>query len=139
MASEQVLRQQNIQIFETMLGHLGRQEYTECGRYLAPDLYADWPYIPAPGCPEHIVGRDALLAFFKGGMDGFEPYSYRIEHIHPMLDPAQVIAEYSSHSRFLSNGRPYSNRYCAILRFSDGLITYWREYVNPETIRLAMT
>jgi hypothetical protein len=134
MSGDNELRQRNIQIFQTMLGHLGRQEYTLCGQYLAPDLLADWPYIPAPGCPEQIVGRDPLLAFFKGGMDGFEPYLYRIVGIHEMLDPNQVIAEYSSHSRFLSNGRPYSNRYCAMLRFREGLITYWREYVNPETI-----
>src|SRR5689334_2858377 len=113
-----------------MLGHLGLQEYALCGQYLAPDIFAVWPYIPAPGCPEQIIGRDALLAFFKGGMDGFEPYRYRISHIHDMLDPNRLIAEYSSHSKFLDNGRPYSNRYCAILHFKNDLITYWREYVN---------
>lgn len=139
MTSDEALRQRNTGIFETMLGHLGRQEYAQCGHYLAPDIYADWPYIPAPGCPEHIVGREPLLAFFEGGMAAFEPYSYRISAIHAQLDPNRLIAEYSSHSHFLSNGRPYSNRYCAILHFQDGLVTYWREYVNPEIIRQAMT
>jgi uncharacterized protein len=132
-------RQHNIDIFKTMLGHLGEQQYAQCGLYLAEDIYADWPYIPAPGCPEHIIGREPLLAFFKGGMQGFEPYRYRIIAIHEMLDANKIIAEYSSHSSFLSNGRPYSNRYCSVLHFKAGLITYWREYVNPEIIRQAMS
>jgi ketosteroid isomerase-like protein len=139
MSAEQERRARNTEIFRTMLGHLGRQEYAQCGQYLTEDVYADWPYIPAPGCPDHIVGRAPLLAFFQGGMDGFEPYSYRISAIHEMLNPDHLIAEYSSHSRFRDNGRPYSNRYCAIVHFKDDLIAYWREYVNPETIRIAMT
>jgi len=130
--------QRNISVFTTMLGHLGRQEYADCGRYLADDIYADWPYMPAPGCPDHIVGREPLLEFFEGGMSAFDPYAYRITQIHEMADPKQLIAEYFSNSRFHPNGRPYSNRYCAILRFENGLVTYWREYVNPETIRLVM-
>lgn len=134
----QAARQHNISVFTTMLGHLGRQEYEACGRYLAPDIYADWPYIPAPGCPDHIVGREPLLAFFKGGMSDFDPYAYQITQIHPLVDPNQLIAEYFSDSRFHPNGRRYSNKYCAILRFEGGLVTYWREYVNPETIRLVM-
>lgn len=138
-ASDDVLlRQQNIGLFKTMLEHLGLQQYEQCGAYLAADIYADWPYIPAPGCPDHIVGREPLLAFFQGGMNDFEPYRYRLIELHEQLDPNKLIAEYSSHSRFLKNGLPYSNRYCSVLKFKDGLITYWREYVNPETIRLAM-
>jgi len=139
MASDQEQRQRNIEIFKTMLGHLGLQEYEACGRYLAEDVYADWPYIPAPGCPEKIIGRQPLLDFFQGGMSGFEPYRYRIIEIYEQLDPNKLIAEYSSHSRFLQKDRSYSNRYCAVMHFKDGLITFWREYVNPETIRLAMT
>jgi hypothetical protein len=57
MHDEHEERQHNIEIFKTMLGHLGEQEYEQCGRYLAADIYADWPYIPAPGCPESITGR----------------------------------------------------------------------------------
>lgn len=138
MSSDHERRKHHGEIFTTMLGHLGEQRYAECGQYLAPDIYADWPYIPAPGCPEHIVGREPLLAFFAGGMAGFEPYRYRIIALHEMWDADKLIAEYSSHSRFLSNGKPYSNRYCSIVHFNEGLIAYWREYVNPETIRLAM-
>jgi uncharacterized protein len=138
MTAETILRQRNIDIFKAMLGRLGEQQYVQCGQYLAEDIYADWPYIPAPGCPENIIGRKPLLAFFKAGMDGFEPYRYRIIAIHELLDANKLIAEYSSHSKFLSNARPYSNRYCSMVHFNAGLITYWREYVNPEIIRQAM-
>jgi ketosteroid isomerase-like protein len=72
-------------------------------------------------------------------MAGFEPYRYRISAIHELLDADKLIAEYSAHSSFLSNGKPYSNRYCSVLHFENGLITYWREYVNPEIIRQAMS
>lgn len=137
--SDQALRKRNVEIFTTMLGHLGQQQYEACGRYLTEDIYADWPYIPAPGCPDHIIGREPLLNFFKGGMSDFEPYRYRIIEIHEMLDPNKLIAEYSSHSHFPATGREYSNRYCSVLHFKEGLVSFWREYVNPETIRLAMT
>lgn len=118
-----------------MLACLGRQDYVGCAAYLAPDIHADWPYNPAPSCPEYIDGRDNLLTFFQAGMTSFTPHNYQLETVYELLDPNRLIAEYSSNSRFRPNDRPYHNRYCSIFHFDDGLISYWREYLNPEIVR----
>lgn len=129
------LRRHNIRLLESMLGHLGRKEFKETGRYLAEDVYCDWPFLPIPEMPEVITGRRQILEFFREGMKDFAPYDYRITAIFELKDPNQLIAEYHSNSVYHVNSRPYSNRYLGIFRFADDQITYWREYINPETIR----
>ncbi|MGI9293510.1 MAG: nuclear transport factor 2 family protein, partial [Pseudomonadales bacterium] len=102
--------------------------------HLAEDVYCDWPYLPAPGLSESMTGKDNLRSFFEGGMSAFEPYKYKFTAIHAALDPNKLIAEYYSDSRHLSTGHPYGNKYISIFKFSDGKITYWREYLNPLPI-----
>lgn len=128
----------NIEIFTAMLRHLGRKEFEQCKRYLAPDLYSDWPYQPAPGTPTELKGRDALMDYIEKGTADFEPFNYGIDRIYELADPDQLIVEYHSSTHYRPANRPYGNRYLGIFHFRDGLITYWREYVNPEVIRQAM-
>lgn len=136
------LRQNNIDVFQTMLGHLGRRDYENCGKYLAEDIYADWPYRPMPSIPDKVLGRDQLIAYFRGevagssngGLDDFTPLSYEIDAIHELLDANALIAEYQSHATHVPSNKPYNNRYISLLKFSDGKVTYWREYVNPAVI-----
>jgi ketosteroid isomerase-like protein len=46
-----------------------------------------------------------------------------------------LISEYHSDSRHLATGVAYSNRYLGILRFREGKVCYWREYINPLAIK----
>ena len=125
-----------------MLGHLGRRDYDNCAKYLADDVYADWPYRPMPSLPDQVTGKDKLIAYFRGdvegasndGMDEFTPYSYVIDSIHELLDANAIIAEYHSTATHLPTNKPYQNKYISVLRFEDGEVTYWREYVNPVAI-----
>lgn len=128
----------NERIFRTMLAHLGRKEFADCEGFLAPDLYADWPYRPAPGTPTELHGARALMDYIAAGTAEFEPFNYHIDRVYELADPDILIAEYGSSTRYLPTGRDYANRYLGIFHFRNGLITYWREYVNPETVRLAM-
>lgn len=132
------LRQHNIDLFKTMLGHLGRKEFDDVARYMADDVVCDWPFRPIPEMPDEMTGSKIILDFFREGMKDFSPYDYRITTIYEMKDPSVVIAEYFSDSVYHPNNRPYSNRYLGIFRFEDDRITYWREYINPETIAKAM-
>ncbi len=61
----------------------------------------------------------------------FTPYRYRIQHLHDLADPDMLVAEYSSHSTYLPRNAPYENLYIAVVRFRDGKVAHWREYVNP--------
>lgn len=132
------LRRSNIAAFQAMLRHLGRKEFALCADYLAPDMVSDWPYLPAPDCPERLATSADLLEFIQAGTDDFEPFDYQISQIHELTDPNKLIVEYFSQTRYRPQDRFYSNKYLGIFHFADGRITYWREYVNPEVIRQAM-
>jgi ketosteroid isomerase-like protein len=128
----------NREIFTRMLDALGRQDWDGFEKYLADDLLAEWPYVVVPGFPTEMVGRKPFREALEGGMKAFAPYAYRILEIYELKNPNQLIAEYTSHSRYLARGTPYNNRYVGIVDFANGLITRWREYVNPLIVREAM-
>ena len=136
------LRDANLALFKSMLGHLGRRDYARCAEHLAEDVYADWPYRPMPNLPDQVTGRDALIRYFRGeaegstndGLDEFTPLSYTIDQIHKLVDPDSLIAEYHSNATHIPSSKPYSNKYVGVLKFKDGKISYWREYVNPVVI-----
>lgn len=132
---ESSLRERNKIAFARMLKHLGRKEFDEFERYLAENVFQDWPYLPIPNMPKTITGRHELRAFIEAGTQPFDPYAYEISQFYDMADPNMLIAEYSSNTIYHPTGKPYSNQYLGIVRFLDGKITYWREYLNPLIIK----
>lgn len=133
-----VLREANKAAFVTLLGHLGRKEFDAFQACLAQDIVQDWPYRPLPNMPERVVGAAELRKLIETGMSDFDPYSYRLKIIHDLVDPQVVIAEYSSHSVYRRRQVPYENSYISILRFRDGKLVHWTEYVNPLIVKEAL-
>ena len=131
---DRTTRQANHATMVETLKRLGSQDFHGACALLSEDVVCDWPYRPTPDTPEEIRGREAMESFFSGGMSAFDPYNYEITAVFDLMDPNQLIAEYRSDSRFKPSGAPYRNRYLGIFRFQDGLITYWREYINPVVI-----
>ncbi|PRX27341.1 ketosteroid isomerase-like protein [Paraburkholderia sp. BL18I3N2] len=129
------LREANKAAFTAMLGHLGRKEFDEFQGYLSETIFQDWPYLPIPNMPQSIVGSRQLREFIEAGTQAFDPYAYEISKFYDMADPSMLIVEYSSHTRYHPTDRPYSNSYLGILRFAEGKVTYWREYLNPLIIK----
>jgi ketosteroid isomerase-like protein len=136
LASE--IRERNRAAFTDMLGHLGRKEFDQFEAYLADDVYQDWPYRPIPAMAESLVGRRALREFIERATSDFDPYNYTISGFYDMADPDSLIVEYSSQTVYLPRALPYANKYLSILRFVEGKIVYWREYVNPLIISEAL-
>jgi ketosteroid isomerase-like protein len=75
-----------------------------------------------------------MRKFFQEGMSAFDPYRYAVAQVYELLDPEVLIAEYSSDSRLLASGALYRNQYLGIFRFRDGLVSHWREYLNPHVV-----
>jgi uncharacterized protein len=121
----------NREAFVAMLHALGTKDYDGFERHLDPDLVCEWPYVVMEGFPTGMTGARRLRNALEVSWVKFTPYNYRISHLHDMVDPDMLIAEYSSHSTYLPRNAPYENHYIAVLRFRDAKITYWREYVNP--------
>jgi ketosteroid isomerase-like protein len=130
--------QTNLDVFVTMLTALGIKDYDTFEAALAPDVLLEWPFVPMEGFPEVQTGARWFRDVLEVSWADFDPYNYRIEVIHDLADPNRLIAEYSSHSRYIPADSPYSNRYIAVLDFADGKITRWREYVNPMVIARVM-
>jgi ketosteroid isomerase-like protein len=118
-----------------VLRRLGEADFDGTGELLADDFVQEYPYVPMVGAPARIEGVEPFLDFVRPGMTAFEPYRYTIEELFETTDPAVVVAEYTSHSRLLASGAPYSNRYIGVFRFADdGRLALWREYLNPQVI-----
>lgn len=131
---DQQLRDANTAVMTELLRRLGTQDFAGACALMTTDVLCDWPYPPMPGMPAAIRGRDDMEAFFRGGMSAFEPYRYEITQIFETVDPTRLIAEYCSNSRFKPSGAPYRNQYLGIFEFKEGLVSYWREYINPLVI-----
>lgn len=125
----------NVERTRNVIDCLGRFDFDGVAARLAADFVQEYPYRPTPESPERIEGRDPFIAFCRGGMAAFDPYSFTVEALHATTDPSIVIAEYSSHTRLLATGAPYANRYVGVFEFdSEGLLVRWREYLNPSII-----
>ena len=132
--NQEMPREQNKALFLRMMGALGRKDWNTAFACMTEDVCCDWPYLPIPDMPHRMVGRDAVRHFFDAGQAPFAGLNYQIDQVFELLDPQTLIVEYRSDSRHLASGLPYRNSYLGILRFRDGQVCYWREYINPQTI-----
>jgi uncharacterized protein len=128
----------NRELFVRMLEALGRKEYDPFQASLDPQIVCEWPYRVLDGFPTEMIGAQRLRSALETSLDTFTPYSYRIEEIHDLADPNRLVAEYTSHSTYLPRNVPYENRYVGFFRGANGLITHWREYVNPLVVLEAL-
>lgn len=124
----------NRDLFVTMLSALGSKDFDTVERCLAEDILLEWPFPVMDGFPLEHRGARWFLDAMQTSWHDFDDYAYRIEAIHDLAAENRLIAEYSSHSRYLPTGEPYSNRYISVFDFADGQITRWREYVNPQVV-----
>ena len=134
MSDEAALREANRATMTELLRRLGTQDFAGACALLTEDVVCDWPYLPTPSTPRELRGRSTMEAFFRGGMSAFEPYRYEITRVLDLLDPQQLVAEYRSNSRLLATGAPYRNQYLGLFAFRDGLVAYWREYIEPTVV-----
>ena len=128
----------NRKVFVDMLTALGHKDYDAFQRHLDPEIVCEWPYRVVEGFPTELKGAQRLRDALESSLKVFTPYNYEIVAIHALAQPNGLIAEYTSHSRYLPRDVPYSNRYVGILEFRNSLITLWREYVNPLVVLEAL-
>lgn len=118
-----------------IIRRLGEFDFDGVREMLDPAFVQEYPYRPMPDSPTRIEGVDAFLDFCRPGMSAFAPYAFRVQATYETTDPLVVLAEYSSHTHLLATGAPYSNKYMGVFVFGpSGLLTLWREYLDPTTI-----
>jgi hypothetical protein len=128
------LREANKAVMTEVLRRLGTQDFHGACALLTLDVCCEWPYAPMKGGDTELRGREVMETFFSEGMIAFEPYRYEITSTFDLVDPSRIIAEYHSNSFFKPSGAPYRNDYLGIFEFKDGLVSHWREYINPVIV-----
>ena len=125
----------NSALVSEILRRLGTFDFDGLREMLSPAFVQEYPYRPTPESPDRIDGPETFLEFCRAGMTAFAPYAFRVDALYETTDARAVIAEYSSHTRFLATDAPYSNSYVGVFIFDEaGLLTLWREYLNPQII-----
>ena len=74
------------------------------------------------------AGLGSLLEML---FDLYGKFSITLTHIYDLVDADTLIARYEGDCVGRGDNVPYANNYIAVFEFTDGLISYWREYDNP--------
>jgi ketosteroid isomerase-like protein len=95
-------------------------------------LWADdavwWAPITAQGGPGETVGRDAIVAMLRGALTLFTSLHFDWD-LEPMLDPHQVLANWSLEHDFAAGGS-YVNRGVALFHVRGGRIVRFAEHFD---------
>lgn len=91
--------------------------------------YPDNPSVAVLGGTHHMVGREAVVAFFAEDFPRLytRDVGVTVHAIH--ADGDRVVTELTM-TATLADGRPYTNDFCFVFELRDGLIHRAREYVD---------
>lgn len=127
------------EVVREMFARLSARNFDGVVDLLADDVEFDLAYAPA-GYEMPVRGRDAMRNLVTGVIGAmFNPFRIDIVTVYPGLDPGVLVAEYKSEATVTHNQKQYLNRYVGIFKLDGGLITFWREYHNPEEATRALS
>lgn len=121
----------DVRIVELAIRAVGELDIDGARRWLADDLVLELPF-RGGGHPTTLMGADAH-AFMALLPRIFERMDFTTVEVHGPTPSGVIAAEYSSDG-LTKAGKPYPNSYAAFFEVSDGTITRWREYFNPDVI-----
>jgi len=125
-------------IFNRLVTALGAKDFDTVEALLTADVVCEWPYLPMTGMAPVMHGNRTFREFCEQGMAQFDPYRHKITAYYDLIEPDALIAEYFSDTVFHPTGARYSNHYLGIARFRGDKVCFWKEYINPLTIKDAM-
>lgn len=123
-------RAANLEVIEKVFTAVGAGDVDEMAEYWADDIVFEAPF-SYTGTPSRTAGKQNLHERLSGSY-GRVDFAFTITETHPMLDPDEWVIEYTSTGTMRDSGRTYENRYIALFRFRDGLITLFREFYDSQ-------
>jgi len=125
---------ERIVLLRALLGALERLDFDAVAQLLAENAVFDFPFRKGR---QAISGRTAIIDDLRVGMGGFlRSMKFEVQSLHPCEDRGLLVAEYASQGVTV-DGRPYANRYAALLRVRDGKIVLFREFFDPTAAAAA--
>jgi uncharacterized protein len=120
-----------VEIVRRVIRAVGELDIAQARQWLADDLVLELPF-RAGGHSRRLVGRDAHA--FMGLLPRiFERMDFTTIEVHGATASGVIAAEYVSNG-LTKAGKPYPNAYAAFFEVSNGKVTRWREYFNPDVI-----
>jgi ketosteroid isomerase-like protein len=123
-------RAMNMAVIEKVFEAVGEGDVDEMAKYWADDVVFEAPF-SFTGTPSRTAGKQNLYERLSGSY-GRVDFAFTITETHEMADPDEWIVEYTSIGTMKETGQTYDNRYIALFRFRDGLITLFREFYDSQ-------
>jgi ketosteroid isomerase-like protein len=131
MTSDEALRAEHLATATRALAAISRLDIPAAVAQTHRDLVFELPYEKAVA----PMDRDRLGELLTGLARNFQRFEMEIVEVVPALDPATLVIRYDGDCLSNDGTVTYRNNYIAIMNFTDGLISRWREYDNPVISR----
>lgn len=131
MTSDEALRAEHLATATRALAAISRLDIPAALAETHADLVMELPYEKAVA----PMDRRRFGELLTGLAGSFQRFSMEIVEVIPALDPATLVIRYDGDCLSNDGSVSYRNNYIAIMDFTDGVISRWREYDNPVISR----
>ena len=129
-------RKQNVEIAIRFINNLLQPHYEDSFEIVNDDCKIEMPFAHDMAS---VLNRENFQETFKLGLNMISDISFKVNKIHQMLNPDELIVEFEGDGTWTSTGKKYCNRYISYFFFKDGKISLYREYFDPVIIAEAAT
>ncbi len=120
------IRARNRALVEASLSSVGDDDHSQL-EHCTDDYVLELPYADPP---KRIVGKEVVREYLAAALGIFQ-ISLTLHDVYECIDPNRLVLEYESTGSVTTTGKPYQNRYIAVVEFRDGKIALQREFYNP--------
>ena len=131
MSSDEALRALHLTTVNRTFAALSRLDIPAALAGTHPDVVVEVPF--EKGLPR--MDQEAFGGLLSGLARNFQRFTMEIVEVIPALDPSTLVIRYDGDCLSNDGSVTYRNNYIAIMEFTDGLISRWREYDNPVISR----
>jgi ketosteroid isomerase-like protein len=131
MTSDDALRAEHLATATRALAAISRLDIPAAIAETHPELVMELPYEKA--VPP--MDRERFGGLLTGLARNFQRFAMEIVEVIPALDPSTLVIRYDGDCLSNDGSVSYRNNYIAILHFTSGKISRWREYDNPVISR----
>ena len=97
----------------------------------------EFPYAPEDGV-SHITGEKEMREYFAQVGDLLEIDEMILDQKYISSDQKTAILEFHCTGRLIPTGHDYNQKYISVISISNGKITRYKDYWNPDVIRKAL-
>ncbi len=102
---------------------------------MAEGVVLEFPYAADPTYRQ-IRGRDAVTEYLRGVSALFAVDHIDVLHVHDVHGGGPVIIEMKALGHGRTSGATYEQNYITVVNVTEGRITGYREYFNPERFQV---